>query len=191
MHDTRNRVLALLFAGHTQAKIGRTLGIAKSTVAYHCRRVREPDARFRRRYDWKTVQAYYDEGHTVRECAAHFGFSTYSWHAAKKRGAIVTRPKEMPIDQLLSGSRRDRGHVKRRLLKAGLLTEQCRQCGLTDWRERPLALELHHINGNGRDNRLQNLALLCPNCHSQTDSWGGRNSSGATRTPGHSVFDRA
>jgi 5-methylcytosine-specific restriction endonuclease McrA len=33
---------------------------------------------------------------------------------------------------------------------------------------------LHHINGDGRDNRLENLALLCPNCHSQTENWGGR-----------------
>ena len=40
---------------------------------------------------------------------------------------------------------------------------------------RPLSLELHHINGVGQDKRLENLALLCPNCHSQTDTWGGRN----------------
>jgi hypothetical protein len=111
MNNTRERVLGLLRDGRSQAEIGRELGIAKSTVAYHCRRVREPDARFRRRYDWKAVQAYYDEGHTVRECAAHFGFSTYSWHAAKKRGAIVTRPYEMSIDVLLASTRRDRGHI--------------------------------------------------------------------------------
>ncbi|HEX3691850.1 MAG TPA: hypothetical protein VHU13_00775 [Solirubrobacteraceae bacterium] len=50
--------------------------------------MREPDPRFRRRYDWKAVQAYYDEGHTVRECVEHFGFSTYSWHAAKNVGRL-------------------------------------------------------------------------------------------------------
>ena len=54
------------------------------------------------------------------------------------------------------------------------------ECGIAAWRGRPLALELHHINGDGRDNRLENLTLLCPNCHSQTDSWGGRNSRRAT-----------
>ena len=43
-------------------------------------------------------------------------------------------------------------------------------------RDRPLSLELHHRNGERHDNRLENLALLCPNCHSQTEeSWGGRN----------------
>ncbi len=38
-----------------------------------------------------------------------------------------------------------------------------------------LSLELHHVNGDGQDNRLENLMLLCPNCHSQTDTWGARN----------------
>ena len=48
-------------------------------------------------------------------------------------------------------------------------------CGLTSWRGKPLALALHHINGDRLDNRLENLALLCPNCHSQTDNFSGRN----------------
>jgi 5-methylcytosine-specific restriction endonuclease McrA len=39
---------------------------------------------------------------------------------------------------------------------------------------RPLSMQLHHINGDGSDNRLENLQLLCGNCHSQTDNWGGR-----------------
>jgi 5-methylcytosine-specific restriction endonuclease McrA len=80
----------------------------------------------------------------------------------------------MPIEELLRGSR-NRTHLKGRLLKAGLLSTLCAECGIATWRGRALALELHHINGDGRDNRLENLTLLCPNCHSQTDSWGGRN----------------
>jgi IS30 family transposase len=52
-------------AGHSQADIGRSLGLAQSTVAFHLRRVREPDRRFARRYDWGAVQTSYDAGHTV------------------------------------------------------------------------------------------------------------------------------
>lgn len=178
-------VLAMLEAGKPQAEIARTLQVSKSTVSYHCRRVRDPDPRFRRRYDWKIVQEYYDLGHTVNECVIHFGFSKQTWHAAKNRGDILTRSRAMPIEQLLCG-RRDRTHLKGRLIKAGLLSERCKNCGISEWRGNPLALELHHVNGDGRDNRLTNLTLLCPNCHSQTDSWGGRNTRrrGPKPTPG-------
>ncbi len=187
--STRALVLGMVAAGKSQAEIARTLGVAKSTVAYHCRRVREPDPRFRRRYDWKIVQTYYDLGHTVNECVAHFGFSKQTWHAAKNRGDIVTRARAMPIEQLLCG-RRARGHLKGRLIKAGLLLEHCQSCGITHWRGGPLALELHHINGDEHDNSLENLILLCPNCHSQTDSWGGRNSRRRRPTPPHESRSR-
>jgi 5-methylcytosine-specific restriction endonuclease McrA len=164
----------MLTQGVSQAEISRSLGITKSAVAYHARRVSEPDPRFRRRYDWRLVQAYYDRGHSVNDCVAHFGFSKQTWHAAKNRGDIVTRSSCMPIAALLAGPR-NRRHIKQRLVKAGLLNPRCHVCGIDAWCGRPLSLELHHINGEGQDNRLENLTLLCPNCHSQTDSWGGRN----------------
>ena len=127
-----------------------------------------------RRYDWEAIQQYYDSSHTFSECMKRFGFSKCAWQEAKKRGDLTTRPRVMTIEQLLSG-RRSRAHLKGRLIKAGLLLEHCNSCGIFEWHDKPLALELHHINGDGHDNRLVNLTLLCPNCHSQTDSWGGRN----------------
>jgi len=75
---------------------------------------------------------------------------------------------------LTAGRRRGRWNLKRRLISAGLKDNRCEGCGLTEWRDRPLSLALHHINGDGRDNRLENLRLLCPNCHSQTDNFAGR-----------------
>ncbi len=128
----------------------------------------------RRRYDWAEVQAYYDEGHSYRQCHLEFGFCAASWDKARKRGEVTPRPAGMPIEELLVG-RRCRTHVKLRLIRAGLLENRCDECGLTDWRGRPLSIHIDHINGVRGDNRLENLRMLCPNCHSQTDTFGGRN----------------
>ena len=76
---------------------------------------------------------------------------------------------------LVAGPKRSRGHLKVRLLRAGLKENRCEECGITEWRAKPLNMALHHINGDGNDNRLENIRFLCPNCHAQTPNYGGRN----------------
>ena len=50
----------------------------------------------------------------------------------------------------------------------------CERCGLEYWQGQPIPLEIHHVNGNNTDNRLENLMLLCPNCHALTSNYRGR-----------------
>ena len=65
--------------------------------------------------------------------------------------------------------------LKKRLILEGYLDKVCTECGITDsWNGKPIVLHLDHINGTNNDHRLKNLRLLCPNCHSQTDTWCGR-----------------
>jgi hypothetical protein len=71
--------------------------------------------------------------------------------------------------------------LKTTATRVAALPNHCQTCGISQWRGRPLSLELHHVNGNSEDNSLANVELLCPNCHSQTDSWGGRNRRPALR----------
>ena len=113
---------------------------------------------------------------SVRECAKRFGFHKGSWHKAVQRGAIEPRDHRIPLEQLLvCGRQTGRDHLKGRLIKAGLKEKCCEICGITDWMDMPINLQLHHKNGDGLDNRIENLQFLCPNCHSQTDTYGGRN----------------
>jgi 5-methylcytosine-specific restriction endonuclease McrA len=128
----------------------------------------------RRRYDWAAVQAYYDEGHTYRECRAKFGFAAESWTKAVDRGEVTARARALPIPILLVRAK-SRRNVKTRLLQAGLLKNVCSHCGLTSWQDQPISMHLDHINGVRDDHRLENLRMLCPNCHSQTPTYGGRN----------------
>lgn len=172
---TRWRILQLRQEGLSLTHIAARLGLEKSTVAYHLRRLgEEPDERFNRRYDWEEIQRYYDEGHSITECQERFGFARATWMAAARRGDVLSRPQAMPLEQLLRGVR-NRNHIKGRLIRAGLLVDACYECGISEWRGKPLSLALHHVNGDGSDNRLENLQLLCPNCHSQTENFAGRN----------------
>jgi hypothetical protein len=175
LRPTRELVQELLHHGLSGAEIARRLGLSKATVSYHARNLgAERDEKAARRYDWAAIQAYYDQGHSVSECQERFGFARASWNQAVRRGAVVARPQRMPIEALLSAPR-CRGHIKRRLIAAGLKPQYCERCGIRSWLGAPLSLCLHHVNGDGQDNRLENLQLLCPNCHSQTPNFSGRN----------------
>jgi hypothetical protein len=61
--------------------------------------------------------------------------------------------------------------LRRRLIAAGLKQARCEMCGRSEWMGQAIRLELDHINGDRRDNRLENLRILCPNCHSITETW--------------------
>lgn len=63
-------------------------------------------------------------------------------------------------------------------LKTNLISTRgysCETCGISEWLDKPITLEMDHIDGNNQNDDLSNLRLLCPNCHSQTKTWRGRN----------------
>lgn len=65
--------------------------------------------------------------------------------------------------------------IKKKLLEKGYLKYNCNFCKINNWNNKEIVLELNHINGINTDNRIENLELLCPNCHSQTNNFRGRN----------------
>ena len=88
--------------------------------------------------------------------------------------------KLIPLEDILvNGSNYQSSKLLQRLISEGLKKNECENpkcpCKNGYWLDNPLICQLHHINGNNRDNRLENLTFLCPNCHSQTDNFSGKN----------------
>jgi len=68
-----------------------------------------------------------------------------------------------------------RASVRKRIIKENLLPYKCNECGISEWKDQKLSLHLDHINGMNGDNRIENLRFLCPNCHSLTETYTGKN----------------
>lgn len=80
--------------------------------------------------------------------------------------------KELSDEEFfVSNKKRNGKSVIKRLVDHGYKKYVCECCGLTEWKNKPLVLQIHHINGDHCDNRVENLQILCPNCHSQTDTY--------------------
>lgn len=83
---------------------------------------------------------------------------------------------EKIMERLVDGDRYGDSSIKKRILRLGLIRNECYECGLAgSWNGKPITLELDHINGRHRDWRLENLRMLCPNCHSQEPTSRGSN----------------
>jgi 5-methylcytosine-specific restriction endonuclease McrA len=80
----------------------------------------------------------------------------------------------------------DRNTIKRCLTK--LFGYKCFTCGLDHWQGHQLSLELDHVDGNAGNNQPSNLRLVCPNCHSITPTWKGRNKGSGRASRGLKLF---
>jgi HNH endonuclease len=175
-------IQAFIDAGNGYLRCNARFGIAhaawKKTIALGNIAIATPSAlseAARRRYNWAEIQAEYDAGATYRECKQRFGFASAAWTKAVKTGRIIPRPRKVWTAEEAIADTNSRLTIKRRLLKAGIILNRCDWCGLTEWRGRPLSIQIDHVNGIRDDHRLENLRMLCPNCHSQTDTFAARN----------------
>lgn len=103
------------------------------------------------------------------------------------RASIENFNKKISLNEILQGDHPlyNTGHLKTRLFKEGILTRQCSKCLLTEWNDLPIPLDLDHINGKSWDHRLENIRMLCRNCHAQTDNFCGKNINMPKKAPKH------
>ena len=115
-------------------------------------------------------------------------YDTFRVHA-KRLGVFNPNPSGKGITKSINDDRKfvlqnilegkhpqySTGKLKRRMIEDNLLKNICSECNVSEWNEKKLVMQLDHIDGNSRNHRLNNLRMLCPNCHSQTDTYCGKN----------------
>jgi Zn finger protein HypA/HybF involved in hydrogenase expression len=100
------------------------------------------------------------------------------WPHRRKSGNIKGGKPVVELSAILveHSTYQNRTRLKIRLINSGLMKNECSVCRNAGvWCEKPLMLQLDHINGVSDDHRFNNLRLLCPNCHSQTVTFSGKN----------------
>jgi Zn finger protein HypA/HybF involved in hydrogenase expression len=99
-------------------------------------------------------------------------FSHFTGQAHRNGKTYERRPVEDYLK--LDGPFINSHKLKNKLLKNKLKEHKCESCSRTEWNDKPIPIELDHINGDNVDNRIENLRILCPNCHAQTPTYSRR-----------------
>jgi predicted RNA-binding Zn-ribbon protein involved in translation (DUF1610 family) len=113
----------------------------------------------------------------ISEKIRKFGIDTSHFLGqAINRGKISNRRKDVKDILIYKDDRRIKSHQLTRAMVESGVAQVCKECGTgTLYNDKKLTLHVDHISGNWRDNSLENLRFLCPNCHSQTDNFGSKN----------------
>jgi hypothetical protein len=129
-----------------------------------------------------------DKKYTCLNCSAEFGFKDYSGYFHKfcsircSSEFRAKEGKEKSLEKFNSGNLRNRRTIYKLLLERD--GNGCSICGITEWLGSPIRLWVDHIDGNAANNLPENFRLICPNCDSQSDTFGGRNRGNGRRSRG-------
>lgn len=200
--DIFEEVLVLRENGLNYCEISRQTGINRRTIMDWCagkvdkNKLKTKHSRHRST-DLEFINAV-KESYSIAEVLrrlelVRFGGNYKSFHSRVKRlsldtshftgqghlkGKINKYVPELSIeDSFIYDGDLSTTNLKRKILKHQLIEYKCNECQLTEWRGVKLSLHLDHIDGDNRNNLLSNLRFLCPNCHSLTPTYCGKNKS--------------
>lgn len=130
------------------------------------------------------IKLAYEKYDTLHQASAELKMTTVSlWRRAKKIGLawkdknFKPEKQKIPTDEIIEGKHPyyQTLKLKKRLLKEGLKENKCDICGVTEWNNKELSMQLDHIDGDSHNHKFDNLRMVCPNCHSQTHTYCGKN----------------
>lgn len=143
-------------------------------------------------YTKEMLEEAVSKSRSFTQMISYFGISQTggNWAAMKARvvkngidyshfsrtGAQMARPQaQNAIEDYAklwdSNKQINTNNIKKGLIKLGALENKCSVCGIEEWNGKIINCEIHHKDGNKWNNKLENLLILCPNCHSQTDNY--------------------
>ncbi len=140
------------------------------------------------KYDKEEFISVCEDSPTMARAASKLGihFNTFRRIAVKlncyrtnQSGKGLTKKSDRgtPLSEILEGKHPQfqSFKLKNKLIKEGIKENRCEVCNISEWNGKVINCELDHIDGNSRNHRLENLRILCPNCHSQTDTFRAKN----------------
>jgi predicted RNA-binding Zn-ribbon protein involved in translation (DUF1610 family) len=122
-----------------------------------------------------------ESSQSMAQAASTLGlhFNTFKTHAIKHGCYKTNQPgkglKKNIGNKVEFKDIKTRSGIRRRIIEENLIPYKCNECGISEWNGKKLSLHLDHVNGSGWDHDLNNLRFLCPNCHSQTSTYTGKN----------------
>lgn len=199
MIEKYKKVKELYDKGLSYNEIGAKLNMCKSTVAYYLNRfdneeyIKKSSLKEKQKLEYeKIVCDTYKEFKTMHKTCLMLNkrdtqttrhyiekiLEKYDIPLNKFDNSSVNEVKEnLKQDDIFNKNTKltSLSHLKKYILKFNLKEERCEICGNTHWNGQKLSLQVHHINGDRSDNNIENLQLLCPNCHSLTSNYCGKN----------------
>ena len=114
---------------------------------------------------------------TLKNKAKKYGIDTshFNYEYARTHNGVRMLKNRNNEDIFSYGSRINKSNLKKEYIKRILNGEyKCECCGITEWNGKPIVLQIHHKDGDNKNNTVENLQLICPNCHSQTNNFSNK-----------------